>query len=105
MSQACAARSPVRWGLERNGFARSRRRSGRYRVVGIFPLLAERSESGGGANQWRAGVAPAVVQRFSRRTVTPTTVAYCLPHELRPLSWFFPPISFQSHSKRRETVA
>jgi hypothetical protein len=29
----------------------SRRRGGRYRVVGIFPLLAERSGSGGRANQ------------------------------------------------------
>jgi hypothetical protein len=33
-------------------------------VVGIFPLLAERSESGGGANQWRAGIADAEIQRI-----------------------------------------
>jgi hypothetical protein len=33
----------------------SRRRGGRYRVVGIFPLVAEHSGSGGRANQCRGG--------------------------------------------------
>jgi hypothetical protein len=40
--------------------------------------------------QYRAGVSPAGVQRLSRRTVTPTTVAgtksfECYPHEVQAL--------------------
>jgi len=33
------------------------------------------------------------------------TVEFCVPHEPRPSSCFFPTTLFQSHSRRRETAA
>ena len=44
--------------LRQSRFAQGRRRGGRCRVFGDFPLVAERSGSGGEANQCRARVAP-----------------------------------------------